>query len=349
VNSLKSLAPIAGAKVKLFSQNNQILGEAETNNEGIAIISGMESFEKEEFTPYLVTVSKGEDLSFLELTRRQIATSDFDVDGAPYLTHGYEAYVYGERGVYRPGETVHLAAVVRGEGNSVPAPFPVVLEIRDPEQKLFYEQRAKLNEQGAAEFSVKIPDYARTGYYQAILRIGKDEEIGRTEFNVEEFVPDRMKVTLDTDMPDYRAGETMNIDVTAMTLFGPPAAGRQVEATIEIESFPFSPKKYKSFTFNDEKKEFASLKIDLGSHVLNDKGKFRFTHQLPDNLEAPSSLRAIVSATVLEPGGRGVSAYKNLIIHPYDVYVGLRMKKEGYAEPHKNTDIEFIVLLQFFD
>ncbi len=344
VNSLKSLAPIAGVEVKLFSQNNQILGEAQTNGEGIAIISGMESFEKEEFTPYLITAEKEGDLSFLELTRRQISTSDFEVDGAPYLTHGYEAFVYGERGVYRPGETVHLATVVRGEKNSVPAPFPIALEIRDPKQKLFYEQRAKLNEQGAAEFSVKIPNYARTGYYQAIVRIGENEEIGRTEFNIEEFVPDRMKVTLSTDMPDYRAGETMNIDVTAMTLFGPPASGRKVEATIEIESVPFSPQKFKSFIFNDENKEFAAMKVDLGENVLDDKGKFRFIYQVPDNLEAPSSLRAIISATVLEPGGRGVSAYKNLVIHPYDVYVGLRMKKEGYAEPHKNTDIEFIVL-----
>ena len=343
VNSLKSLKPVKNAEVKLISQNNQILGTKRTNEDGVAIFNDLRAIEKE-FTPYLITAAFGEDLCFLELTRRKIPTSDFNVDGEPVLKHGYSGYVYGERGVYRPGEVVHLAAVVRGENMSVPAPFPVVLQIKDPEGKIFSEQRAKLNRQGAADFSVSVPHYARTGIYTALLLVGESDEIGRTEFNVEEFVPDRMKVKLTTDKESYQAGERMLIQVEAMTLFGPPASGRRVEANIEIEEYPFSPEPWKSFNFKDEKKSFTKQHFSLGEQVLDLNGKYQYNFDLPDRIEAPSSLRGIISTTVLEPGGRGVSSYRSVMIHPYENYIGLRMANEGYAQPNKNTDIEFIVL-----
>jgi uncharacterized protein YfaS (alpha-2-macroglobulin family) len=298
----------------------------------------------EDLVPYLITVAAGSDFCFLELTRRQIATSDFEVDGAAFLEHGYEAFLYNERGVYRPGETAHLAGIVRSENMAVPTPFPVLLRVKGPDERILEEQRATLNEQGGIEFSISIPDYAKTGKYVAMLLIGENDEIGRTNFNVEEFVPDRMKVTLATKKDEYQPGETIAIDVEAMTLFGPPASGRRVQADIEIESFTFSPTKWKSFTFHDEKKSFEKIRTDLGDQVLDDNGRFQYTYALPKDFDVPSALRGILSSTVLEPGGRGVSAYRSVIIHPYQAYVGLRQAKEGYAEPNQRTDMEFIVL-----
>lgn len=344
VSSLSSLAPIPNAEIKLISQNNQTLMTKTSDPEGIAVFESYSRFEQEDFTPFLITAANGTDFSFLELTRRQIATSDFDVGGATYLEHGYEAYLYNERGVYRPGEIAHLAGIVRGENMTVPTPFPVIFQVKGPDEKILEEQRATLNEQGGVEFSVSIPDYAMTGKYTAMLLIGENEEIGRTEFNVEEFIPDRMKVNLTTDKDVYRSGENIDINVEAMTLFGPPASGRHVGADIEIEAFPFSPPKWKSFSFQDEKKTFAKIRTDLGDQVLDDNGKFKYSYPIPKDLEAPSSLRGIISTTVLEPGGRGISAYRGVIIHPYQTYVGLRKAKEGYAEPDQKTDIEFIVV-----
>ncbi len=343
VNSLTSLDPLANVEIKLFSKNNQQLMTSTTDENGIAIFESVTDFE-EEFAPYLITAASGEDMSFLELTRREISVSDFEVEGDPYLEHGYDAYLYPERGIYRPGETAHLAGVVRGENISVPKSFPVILQLKDPENKIIEEQRGRLNEQGAVEFSWAIPDYAKTGTYAAILLIGESEEIGRTELNVEEFIPDRMKVKLATNNDAYKAGEQISIEVKAVTLFGPPAASRQVEADVEIEGFPFSPSKWSSFDFVDDKKSFTTQRHDLGEQVLDEQGFYQYTFDLPENIEAPSSLRGIISATVLEPGGRGVSAYRSVIIHPYDSYVGLRKAKEGYAQPNRDYEIEFICL-----
>ncbi|OQX95271.1 hypothetical protein B6I21_06290, partial [candidate division KSB1 bacterium 4572_119] len=343
LNSLTSLNPIPNAEIKLFSRNNQLLKTVKTNSEGIAFIQSYTQFD-EEFTPYIITASKKDDLCFLELTKRQLSTSDFDVDGGAYLQHGYEAFLYSERGIYRPGETAHLAGIVRSENISVPASFPVILQIIGPDGKILNEQRAKLNDQGAAEFAVPIPNYTKTGAYSALLKIGEKEEIGRTEFNVEEFVPDRMKVKLYTETDSYQAGDKIKIDVEAVTLFGPPASGRKVQANIEVEEFQFSPTKYKSFTFRDDKKSFSTQQYNLGDQTLNDNGKYQYTFDIPQKLESPSSLRGIISTTVLEPGGRGVSAYRGIVIHPYDTYIGLRKTEDGYASPGKDTEIEFVVL-----
>ncbi len=344
VNSLTSLAPIPNAEIKLISQNNQTLITTNTNAEGIALIESYKRFEQEQLVPFLITASSGNDFSFLELTRRQIATSDFNVGGASFLENGYEAYLYNERGVYRPGETAHLAGIVRGENLTVPIPFPVIFQVKGPDEKILEEQKATLNDQGGAEFAVVIPVYAITGKYTAMLMIGENEEIGRTSFNVEEFIPDRMKVNLSTNKDAFRSGETIEVNVEALTLFGPPASGRLVQADIEIEPLVFSPPKWKSFTFEDEKKTFTKMRTDLGDQILDDNGRFKYRYPIPKPLDAPSSLRGIISSTVLEPGGRGVSAYRAVVIHPYESYIGLRQAKPGYVEPNQKTSIEFVIV-----
>ena len=343
VNSLVSLAPVTNAEIKLVSRNNQLIASKKSNANGLCFFEGVLN-ETEEFSPYLVTVSSGNDLTFLELTRRQIATSDFEVDGAPYLQHGYEAFVYNERGVYRPGETAHLAAIVRSENAAVPTPFPVILRVLGPDERILEEQRATLNQQGGLEFSVSIPDYVKTGKYTVLLMVGDTGEIGRTSFNVEEFIPDRMKVKLTTDHENYDSGSQIKIDVEGITLFGPPASGRRVQADIEIETFDFSPTKWESFNFKNDDIIFNRLKQNLGDQTLDANGRYSYAFAIPKNLKAPSSLRGIISTTVLEPGGRGVSDYKAVLIHPYDSYVGLKKAKEGYAEPHRPTEIDFVAV-----
>ncbi|HDP99282.1 MAG TPA: hypothetical protein ENN22_08885 [bacterium] len=342
VNSLTSLQPVANAEVRLLSQNNQLLKSGKTNTEGLVIFRNLTVFD-DQLPPFLVTAELGDDLCFLELKRRKISTSDFNVEGDPYLQHGYQAFLYNQRGVYRPGETTYIAGVIRGENNIVPQPFPVILQIKDPENKILDEQRAMLNEQGGVEFKISIPQYAKTGNYRASLLIGEHEEIGTTSFNVEEFIPDRMKVRLTTDADEYGAGETLKINVDAVTLFGPPASGRQVQADIEIEAYPFSPEKWKSFTFQDQQKLFSQQRYELGEQTLDENGKHSYSFDIPENLEAPSALRGVISATVLEPGGRGVSAYRSVIIHPYNSYIGLRQATPGYATPNQDTEIQFVL------
>lgn len=343
VNSLSKLQPLANAKVTLLSRNNQKLAEVTTNGEGIAIFRDLAAFDKG-LEPYLILASLGQDLSFVEITRRLIPTTDFDVDGAPFLVGGYEGYLYLERDIYRPGETAHFAAIVRGANAAVPQAFPVRFRVTAPDGKIINEQKATLNSQGGAEFSATIPDYLLTGRYSATLLIGENLEIGRARFSVEEFMPDRMKVTLKTDKTAYSAGESIKLDVDAVTLFGPPASGRAVRGEITVEPFTFTPEKFKSFNFADATKQFKEQKSPLADAKLNDQGRFTYTIPTSAPVTPPSALRGVISVTVLEPGGRGVTAYIGAPINPYPAYVGLRPAQEGYGQPNRPTKFEFVAV-----
>lgn len=345
INSLSSLDPVVGAAVTIYSQNNQVMMDGFTNTDGLVRFQIPEAI-GEEFSPYFITAEHEKDLSFLELHRRQIATTDFDVAGQPYLRHGYDAFVYGERDIYRPGEKPKLAVIIRGPNASVPPSFPLKMEILGPDNRIYDEFRKRINEEGACEFIVDLPPYVKTGHYTARAIVGKDYEIGRGGFSVEEFMPDRIKVKLETDSESYNLGQDINIQVEAVNLFGPPAAGRRVEANSNINSKRFSPAKWRSFTFYDNNRQFRSWSSDLGKATLDQHGRHKYTLKTPTGMLPPSTLFGVISATVLEPGGRAVTAYKSVDIHPYSHYVGLRRTEDGYAEINKPVDMEFIAVDQ---
>ncbi|MGD8605507.1 MAG: MG2 domain-containing protein, partial [Anaerolineales bacterium] len=342
-NTLSELKPISKAVVKLYSMNNQELLSGETDSRGIAVFSDV-SEKLKDFDPFAITVSTGDDLSYLRFDQTLLEMSTFDVSGRPYLESGYEAFVYSDRGVYRPGDTVHFAAVVRGRNAAVPPEFPYTLTIRDPSGRKFESYRLNTGSTGFQEQNFAVPDFARTGKYSAVAHIGKDYVIGRLEFQVEEFVPDKIKVTVSTARDEYSAGDTVDIDVNAVYLFGPPAANLNVSGHVTIEQHDFAPRKWSDYTFTDPNRKFSRTDIDLRDHQLNDSGQYRYPYVLPDNLKPPSNLTVLLAADVSEPGGRAVSGYRSILLNPYPAYVGMKFDFEGYAKPGERIGAELIAL-----
>ena len=151
----------------------------------------------------MITVAKRDDLAFIQLDRHEIATADFDIAGPAYLQKGYEAFLYTSRGVYRPGETVQLAGIVRRAKQAIPDPLPTRIEVLAPDGRIIRELRQQLNKNGACDVKIPIPDYALTGNYTAKMKIA-DRVVGGVQFQVEEFMPDRMKVAVTVDKPSYK-------------------------------------------------------------------------------------------------------------------------------------------------
>ena len=344
VNSLSSLNPRQNAEVTLISKTNQTLLSGTTNKDGVV---KFQSFKEkiEGFEPFLLTTSYGNDLSFLELGNRRIPTTDFDVGGKPVLAGGYDAFVYTDRGVYRPGENANCVAIVRGKNNTVPPKFPIKMQVLGPDNKILRELRGQLNREGACEFKVNFPTYVKTGGYIAKVLAAK-EEIGRTGFSVEEFMPDRIKVKVEINTTTAHAGEEVKIDVEGKYLFGAPVAGGEVHADCSIEAHRFAQPQWKSFTFADYERTYKRQDIQLGEDILDENGQYAYTLKIPSDIKPPSSLRGVIAATVSEPGGRAVSAYKAIAIHPYSHYVGIRRAEKGYAEIDKDAKIEYIVVDQ---
>ena len=352
VKSLATGAPVPAARVQLISDNNQALLSGTTNWAGF--VEFTEVAEKtEDFIPFMITVAKRDDLAFIQLDRHEIATADFDIAGPAYLQKGYEAFLYTSRGVYRPGETVQLAGIVRGPKQATPEPLPTRIEVISPDGRTMRELRQQTNESGACEVKIPIPDYALTGNYIAKMQIA-DRVVGSVQFQVEEFMPDRMKVAVTVDKPSYKLGDELSIEVNAINLFGPPAVGRKVQVSCQLRAVPFAVSddalppgtdatQWRSFVFGNTR-QFESQRIELGEAKTDAEGKARYQFTVPATLKAPSLLNGILTATVSEVGGRAVTASHRVVIHPYSHYVGVRRTTTGEVKVNQPLRFDYVAV-----
>lgn len=328
VNSLSEIEPVNNARVSLISVNNQLLCDGYTNSDGVAIFKDIGT-KLEEFTPLVITVSKGEDLSNLKFSDCLLPSAEFNMKGRPFLVKGYEAFIYSDRGVYRPGEIAHLVSVVCGKNGTVPEEFPYLLTLLDPQGREFRKLKLSTKYEGLEAADIDIPSFAKTGAYKVRATIG-DDIIGEYTFQVEDFIPDRIKTTVTTDKDSYSSGERMAITVNGTYLFGAPCDGNQVNGRIEIEPESFSAKAWPEYDFNASEMKFTNIKVDLQTASLDENGNYIYEYTIPDNMRPPSALKMFLSATVLESGGRGVSTYKGMMVYPYTSFVGIKRNTEGY-------------------
>ncbi len=342
VNSLSSITPVSKADVALISRNNQVLLSGKTDSRGIVVFENIAE-KMAGFEPYLITVGKDNDLSYLNFNECMIYTSDFDVDGRQYLTKGYEAFLYSDRGVYRPGETVHLVSVLRGVNNTVPQEFPYIVSIKDPQGRSFNDYKLTTKDQAISGLDIDLPSFAKTGGYRVEAKIGEDV-IGTYNFQVEEFMPDRIKATLTTDKDSYISGDEVRISVNGVFLFGPPCAGNNVNGHITIESDYFSPRQWSGYSFSNSDIDFAAIQVDLPSDSLDDAGNHIYNYRISSNLKPPSSLKMMISGTVQEEGGRAVSAYKSVKVNPYMKYLGIKTGNEGYAKIGETSSFNIVAV-----
>ncbi len=342
-SSFSNLAPIAGADVRVISSQNQLIARGATDAKGIFRASGL----TQKFTdnkPYMITVQKGGDFSFLILDNMQIDTSGLDVGGAVPSALGYTAYVYGERDIYRPGETVEGVAIVRDSNLNTPSPMPIVLKQKDARGREVKTIKETLNEGGLVSFSIPIPEFAPTGNNTIEVLAGEDL-IGQYLFQVEEFIPDRIKVKIETGDGNVPLGKELAYDVRSSYLFGPPASGLSMQTLVDLVENPFLPEGYGGYVFTNPDRKYDSKEIFRAEGYLDSEGVKKFTVKIPEGLRPASSLQAQISARVQETGGRGVNSLRRVNVDPYPYYLGLKRKTpDEYAEPGKDVEFEYVAL-----
>lgn len=342
VNSLTDLKPKPRVRVTLLSRNNQTMGTATTDQQGVAVFRNLRS-QREEFEPFIILAEEGDDFSFIKLNDGRISLADFDTRGRPTLEKGYEAFIYMDRDLFRPGDTANLVTVVRGPQVTVPPEFPVRLEIRQPDGQVFRELLGNTRDQGICEFSLPIPEYAQTGKYTVRALIA-EEAAGSATFSVEEFMPDRIKVTLTPDRSAYTPGSRASLLVEGVNLFGPPAAGRRAGMKVTLEAKDFRPEGYASYTFGDRERSFTPIHHELGEKILDKEGRAEFSYVFPMVITPPAIINAVFQATVSEEGGRAVSAYRSVNFYPYRRYIGIKPLSEGYGQVGQEYAAGYVVL-----
>lgn len=338
VSSFASLEPLAGVRVRLLSNQNQILGEATTGGDGAARFKS-ESLGKG--MPFLILAERGEDFSFLYPDHSRVDLTGFDLGGASAERQGYDAFLYGERDLYRPGEVVEGVAVVRDKSLEAPPPMPVLLVHRDPQGQETESQRLTTDSQGLVPFRLETEAVSETGDHELELKVG-ERVLGSYRFQVEEFIPDRIKVGIEPGAPRLVGAGPLPFTVTSSYLFGPPAAGLAVESRVRLEAADFAPKGFEAYAFGNPEKQFQEVEVLASAGELDAAGKRSFTAVVPPGLTPPAALTAVIVARAQEKGGRGVTAMSRVPVHTYARYVGLRRLAAGSADPGKPVELEWV-------
>lgn len=336
VNSLASAEPVANVEVTLYAANNRELGRGVTSTNGIISFSANPGDDK----PYVIMARLGKDLSYLALPQTAITPPDTQ-SGRAFLSAGYEAFVFTDRGVYRPGEVVHFKALLRDKDVKAPASFPVRFRAVRPDGATFREWPLMLDEWGGAETNFVAEEVLPTGIYTLELRLPVDGVVlGSTTIAIEDFVPPQIRVTATVPDAPVSAREPFNATVEAEHLFGRAAAGLAVNASVQFDAAPFQPDGWKGFSFGDREKKFEPLLVSLGKDRLNDKGSATFRISPSTAWQPAARVRALFGGTVVEGSGRAVSDWRASLIDVYPFYIGLRPTWDGAAHVAKTQRVD---------
>ena len=247
-NSIRTAQPLAGVTVNLVSSNNQVIGSVKTDGSGVAQFDSSASMRR--FKLGMITAVKDADFSFLNLTKSRVETSRFAVGGLTSNAAHYQAFLYGDRNLYRPGDTVRTNTVIRTEDwKNPPAGLPLKIRLLLPSGKEYSSLQQKLSAAGSFESRFILPATIMTGLYTLEVLTGNDVLLTSRQISVEEFIPDRLKVTVTAAPAVLKPGQNVAASITAVNLFGPPAADRKFEVEFSLKQKAFSAPKYPDYSF----------------------------------------------------------------------------------------------------
>ncbi|MBO0950162.1 alpha-2-macroglobulin family protein [Fibrella forsythiae] len=328
-NSIQSAEPLDGVEISLISSNNQSVYTLKTDGKGFV------KFEKIQekapgFTIAMLTARTGDDFNFLHLTDTQVETSRFEVDGKRTNATGLNAFVYGDRNIYRPGETIHLNTVIRPEAGSktTVAEVPLSVRVLMPNGSEYRVFRKVTDEQGSAPVDVPVDPAAVTGSYTVEVLNASNTLLTSQAISIEEFIPDRIKVDVKTAQESYKAGQTIVLSATAQNLFGPPASDRAYEVELQLKRRVFAPKGYGAYTFSIPAEATGvptSFEKTLRQGRTDAAGQATESFPIPADYRDIGLLEAKLFVTVFDENGRPVNRLRRLDVQTQDVFYGIRL------------------------
>jgi uncharacterized protein YfaS (alpha-2-macroglobulin family) len=321
VNSIMTTEAQKGVEVKLISNSNQEIIKGITNNDGYFTFKDL----KKKYPQYqaaMVTVNNGEDFNYLLFEDTQIETSKFNLEGKAISESGLDAFIYGDREIYRPGETIHFNAVVRDSKWNTAKEIPVKIKVKQPNGKEILSQLTKTSLSGSIAYSLPLERAALTGFYNIDVLTGNDLLIGSKSISVEDFMPDRIKVKLEAPL-NVKVGQKPKVQLYAQNLFGPPASDNKYEMEFSVKRKLFQPKGYESYSFGlDDNSQYES---EVRTGITDTKGYSEQTFDIKEEWSGKGLLEAKVLASVFDETGRPVHRQTNFDVFTQDQFIGIKL------------------------
>ncbi|MEN9908236.1 MAG: hypothetical protein RLZZ540_1385 [Bacteroidota bacterium] len=338
VNNIVTTEPISNARVDLYTYQQQKITTGTTSSEGIA------SFQLDKFA-YFAIVTLGNQCTYVKLDDGlSLSVSNFDVSGET-LQKGLKGFIYGERGVWRPGDNLYLSFILNDVSNKLPKSHPIKFRLNDPNGKTVYQTIQKTNELNHYSFTVPTSADAPTGNWEAMVSVGGAKFY--KSIKIETIKPNRLKIkntftrkTLSSSYPN-----TDNLEVT--WLHGAIAKNLNVEMQAKFSQQTTTFKGYEKFSFDDLVRQFSTEEINVFSGKLNENGKASVNIEPKLQGQAPGMLRASFITKVYEEGGDFSTDVISTTYSPYKTYVGIKSpepNKYGMLETRTNNRFDIVTV-----
>lgn len=337
--SLGSATPISDVKLTLLARNNEVLGTATTDSEGRATFTAGLTRGSGGMVPAVLMASQGDDdFVFLDMARAGFDLSDRGVAGRA-SPGALDVFAWTERGIYRAGEEVHVAALARDTAAKAVDNLPLTFVFTRPdgvEDRRIMSDGAKAG--GHAVDLTLSPNAMRGTWNVAIHTDPKQPAVATPKFLVEDFVPDRIEFDLTSDTKEIAVGEAANITVDGRFLYGAPAAGLALEGEVTL-STTRNWDRFNGYVFGlADEAEGDATRVALDDlPAADDHGKATFpvvAEQLPSTTRL---LNAAVTVRMREGGGRAVERSINVAIRPQGDMIGIKPLFSGNEVPQGGT------------
>ena len=330
VRSLETAEPLEDVRLQLIARNNAILGEAQSDARGMASFApGLARGRGGNQPAYLAARRAGGDFNFLKLTGPAFDLSDRGVAGR-HLAGEVDAYLYSERGVYRPGETVRLSALLRDAQSVAIAGVPLTIKVLRPDGSEIQRETAQGDPQGGFGFDIPLSAAARSGSWSVTAHLDPEgESVGETAFLVEDFVPQRIGLELKSDAAYLRPEAEATAELAAKYFYGPAAADLRGEWRLSLERDPRPYSGYESFHFGLVQEELPPATGPGQSFTTDAEGLAALPLRLRGLPESSGPLAARLQVALFDVGGRPVNTGLRLPVRSRKVEVGLRPLFQG--------------------
>ena len=334
VQSIHTGLPVDGARIEAIGRNGQAVLAATTENGGRAKLPKFGELKREK-TPLMIMAQKDADFSFMpfQTQGRTMDLSRFDTGGIENAKSAQQlsAYLFSDRGIYRPGETTHLGLIARtADWQASLAGLPIEVEITDSRGAVVSRNSLKLSASAFDEIAFTSQLAASTGTYQATAFLVKNEKtreiLGSTSFKVQEFEPDRMKIRLDLsdqNVEGWLKPDDVKPRAVVAHLFGEPATGRRVEAEMNLTAVLPMFGRYPEHRFQVGESLNEPFHESLPATVTDDKGIATFRPDLGRFTGRAYRLNLLARAFEAE-GGRNVAAQNSAIVSNAAYLVGVK-------------------------
>lgn len=317
VNDLSDATPVSHCELFFYNYQNQKIDSTRTDDRGIAIarIRGK---------AFTVVARKGNDQAYLKVNDAgSLSYSNFDVTGT-VVQKGLKGFLYGERGVWRPGNEIHLSFILEDKENVIPAGHPIIAELYDPNGHVVQTRKEGRNDNGMYCFTFKTDDNAVTGYWRTIVKIG-GTSFSKT-IRIESIKPNRLNIN--AILPGNILGKGIHenkIPVTTRWLHGAKTSLLKTITELKLTQGKTVFEKYKNYNFDDRSRFYKTTTTTLFDGTTDPDGNFTLSTQNITTENTPGMLNALLTIRVFENSGDFSIVTSSFKYSPYTQYVGIAL------------------------